>query len=171
MKSIVVKGKVLYILLFIVFLHAFFVLKPLLNIEFSPSRLAQDANMVIQQRQHVFSETEATQFSTLFGIAPVSFDLEPEEADTTELEPPPELLSAKQPRLLAIDEVSGVLTARILLSIDGKTEMKSLRHGDQLYGYKLEQITMHNVNFELVVAEQADKAPAQLQLKIFSRDK
>lgn len=172
MKSIFLKNKVLYVLLLIVLLHAFLVLKPLLNIEFSPSRLTQDASMVIQSRQHAFSEAEASQFSRLFAIEPISFDLKPEtpEAETLPQEPPAELLSAKQPRILAIDQISGVLTARILLSVDGKTEMKSLRLGDELYGYKLAEITMHNVNFELVGAEQAEIAPAQLHLKIFSRE-
>lgn len=172
MKSILAKNKMVYLLLLLVLLHAATVVKPLFNIEFSSNRLAQDVSMVIQSRQHEFSEAEASMFSRLFAIEPISFELKPEVAETEAIpqEPPPELLSAKQPRLLAIDKISDMLTARILLRIEGKTEMKSLRLGDELYGYKLTAISMHNVNFELVNADQANTAPAQLHLKIFSRE-
>lgn len=171
MRAFITNHIWLVLFLSLVVLHLITVFAPLASSTFTARTQSDETNLVITNRASAFSEERVSNFSKLFGIEPVSFAITSEEPEAELIVTEVKRLNAYNPVLIAIDEIDNIQTARLLLVDENQNRLTSARLGDVLHGYKVAQITLNSVTFELLEPSENSALPAQIALTIFSRNK
>ena len=171
MRAFLTKNLWLALFICVVILHLLTVVSPLISSTFSAKVQSDESVLVIANRATDFSEEQASNFSSLFGIAPISFVVSTEELVPEQIEPEVKRLNDYKPVLIAVDEVENIHTARLLLVDENQNRLTSIKQGDVLHAYKATQISLNSITFELVEQSDNSALPAQIVLTIFSRNK
>lgn len=125
------------------------------------ARKVEDSAVAPMPQRNVNDEQASSEaFSSLFGVKPQT------TAQQTEQPKAPDTLIDMQPKLLAIDEVSGKLTARLWLNnLTGK-KLLSVSVGDEHFGYKLSNLTPSSAEFTSI-SPTDEQQPAAIRLQLF----
>lgn len=148
-KSFMLNNKYTGVVLFglVVLLHAF----SLYQQQRSLYRGATGADELIHQTEYQRNignvEQNGIVFSRVFGVEP-----EVIVSDADKLKQPDSLIEMA-PRLLAVDEQRGVLTARLWLEKAPDTKLKSVRLDEELLSFRLVRLSLNQAVFERISDE------------------
>lgn len=102
-------------------------------------------NLLAQQtnyQRYQPSSNAAAEFSQVFGVKPIL------ATETTAEPKAPDTLPALSPKLLAVDERDGVLTARIWLEQATSNQLQSITLQQSLLGYQLTELSLTQAVFK-----------------------
>ncbi|WP_110456318.1 hypothetical protein [Shewanella algidipiscicola] len=97
---------------------------------------------IIELIEHKSSLEHKRAFSSSFAITPtLSSEAGEDEEDKVES------LPDHAPKLIAVYRVANTLKAKVMSVKDGQTEFHNLNIGDELFGFKLAQLTLRTASF------------------------
>ena len=121
--------------------------KPLVARQFESSVTAP-----LESRSVTDEQASSAAFSELFGVKPQTVKAEPGQVVVVKT------LADMQPKLLALDERAGKLTAYVAYESDNKQVFVSLVLGDTLLGYKVSAVNMAQISFESLAEDSPEQA-------------
>lgn len=126
-------------------------------------QLETSVSLPMPKRAVADEQASSEAFSSLFGVKPQTTALQTEQPKA------PDTLIDMQPKLLAIDEVSGKLTARLWLNNLKGSKLLSMSVGDVQHGYKLANLTPSSAEFTSIIPTDEQQPPV-MRLQLFKAE-